>query len=758
MDNQYKVSVIIPVYNVESYLRETLDSIMSQTLKDVEIILVNDGSTDGSQKIIDEYSEKFKNVVSIYQDNAGPGQARNRGIKAATGKYIAFVDSDDLLPEDSLEVRYNLAEENNADMVVCATCMYNGEETWPVKTHFFEEGPKDIRKNFELFWMMGPCNKLYSTDLIKDLEFPSGINYGEDQVFVTRAYIRAKKIFSTQYVAYYYRIRNNPGESLTQQVFVNPHKVIEDVRKSWILALDEINSYIKDRNIAIKLEEAYLIRLVDINIWPPFKQAIISKNDEVQVKAFKSMEQLLDTIDSEILNDFEKLKWMLTRGVIERYLFLGKNAKTEYISLLSKTFNKLNNESIEELRRHYTYMIDYIEKAVKTNNKKYIYKYLTKRRLIRMKNTLSRRTDKAFFYLCSLLPLKKNKVILASNKSENLTGNLKAIYDELLKRGNVEIVTYLDKKRSKSERLSMYYNFATAKTILLDDYYRQLYGLKFRSGTEVVQVWHACGAFKKFGFSAIGKRDGNSQKFEENAHLHYTKVITSAKEINKHYAEAFHIKEENVLPLGVPRTDILFDENYKKDIENKLLKEYPELVGKKIITYAPTFRGGAKERQDFKLELDPVEILNSIDDDYAIVFKLHPSVKNGLSGSMNIPEHLSNRILNLDSSVDVNELLIITDILITDYSSVLFEAALLDKKILLYAYDKEEYLGERDFYYDYDDFVPGPIAYNNEGIIEIIKEGKFDINKVRSFKNRFFDHNDGKASKRLVDYITNENK
>lgn len=125
---------------------------------------------------------------------------------------------------------------------------------------------------------------------------------------------------------------------------------------------------------------------------------------------------------------------------------------------------------------------------------------------------------------------------------------------------------------------------------------------------------------------------------------------------------------------------------------------------------------------------------------------------------MNIPEHLSNRILNLDSSVDVNELLIITDILITDYSSVLFEAALLDKKILLYAYDKEEYLGERDFYYDYDDFVPGPIAYNNEDIIEIIKEGKFDINKVRSFKNRFFDHNDGKASKRLVDYITNENK
>ncbi|MEG0855853.1 MAG: CDP-glycerol glycerophosphotransferase family protein [Terrisporobacter sp.] len=756
LDNQYKVSVIIPVYNVEAYLRETLDSIMNQTLKDVEIILVNDGSTDGSQNIIDEYAKKYENIVSIYQDNAGPGQARNKGIKAATGKYTVFVDSDDILPHDSLEVRYNLAEENNADMIVCATCMYNGEETWPVKTHFFEEGEKDIRKNYELFWMMGPCNKLYSTELIKDLEFPAGINYGEDQVFVTRAYIRAKKIFSTQYVAYHYRIRNNPGESLTQQVFVNPHKVIDDVKKSWVLALNEINSHISNRYIARELEEAYLIRLVDINIWPPFKNAIVSKNNEVQIEALKSMSELLDNIDSKILNQFEKLRWMLTRGVIERFLFLTKDARKEYIKLLSKTFKKLDVDNVTELREHYAYMVDYMEKSVKHNSTKYIYMYLIRRRLRRVRNTLNRRSNKAFFYLCKLLPIKKNKVVLASNKSQYLTGNLRAVYDELIERDNSEIKVYLDKYRNKLEILKMYYNFATAKTILLDDYYRQLYGLKFRSDTEVIQVWHACGAFKKFGFSAIGKRDGNSLRFEQNAHLHYTKVVTSSKDINKHYADAFHIKEENALPLGVPRTDILLDKDYREYITNRLLDDYPSLEGKKIITYAPTFRGGAKERQNFKLKLDPVKILQSLGDDYAVVLKLHPSVKNGLNGSLDIPHELSDRILSLDSSIDVNELLVITDILITDYSSVLFEAALLDKKILLYAYDKEAYLGERDFYYDYDEFVPGPIAYNNKDIIDIVKEDKFDINKVRSFKNRFFDYNDGKASKRLVDYITSK--
>ncbi|MBY0755905.1 CDP-glycerol:glycerophosphate glycerophosphotransferase [Clostridium sardiniense] len=762
MSNQCKVSVIVPVYNVEDYLRETLDSIVNQTLDDFEIILIDDGSSDNSPNIIKEYEEKYNNVISIFQNNSGPGQARNNGIQIARGKYIVFVDSDDVLPRDSLEVRYNIAEETESDIVVCATCMYDGEKMWPVKTHFFEEGAKDIKKNYELFWMMGPCNKIYATDLIRDIEFPKGINYGEDQVFVTKAYIRAKKIFSSQYISYYYRIRKEAGGSLTQQVFVNPHNVINDIKKSWILALEEINSYIDNEHIARELEKAYLIRLIDINIWPPFKKAIVSRDINVQIEAIKGMIEILDTIDPIIFNQLEKLRWILINGVIDKFLFLSSDAKKQYIELLVKAYKKLDDYNINQLRYNYKRMMKYVEKSVKHNSEKYIYFYLVRRnisrRITKFKNKVDRNSNKVMFYMCSLLPTKKSKVILASNKSDSLTGNLKSIYYELKERNISDVKLYLDSKRSKIETLKMYYDFATAKTILLDDYYRQLYGLKFKKNVEIIQVWHACGAFKKFGFSAIGKKDGNSAKFEERAHSHYTKVIASSKNIKEEYSEAFNIDKNNVLALGVPRTDNLLDNDYKEYITNKLLDENPMLENKKIITYAPTFRGGAKERQQFKLKLDPVRILRELGDEYVLVLKLHPSVKFGLNDILEIPNEFTDRILSLDSSIDINELLVITDIVITDYSSVVFEAALLDKKILFYAYDKQQYLGERDFYYDYDEFVPGPIAYSNTDIIEVIKDNKFDSKKVEVFRNKFFDSNDGKASKRLVDYITSTDK
>ena len=118
MNKEYKLSVIIPVYNVEEYLVETLDSVVNQTMDNYEIILVNDGSTDNSQSIIDDYAKRYENIVSIYQENSGPGKARNKGIDVSRGEYIIFVDSDDIIPRDALLKRYNHAIDNNADIAV----------------------------------------------------------------------------------------------------------------------------------------------------------------------------------------------------------------------------------------------------------------------------------------------------------------------------------------------------------------------------------------------------------------------------------------------------------------------------------------------------------------------------------------------------------------------------------------------------------------------------------------------------------------
>ena len=119
MSNNLKVSVIIPVYNVEQYLNQCLDSVINQTLKDIEIICVDDGSTDNSFKMLEEYAQKDNRIKVIHQKNKGAAAARNEGLYIAQGKYLSFLDSDDFFEIDMLEQMYNCAEKYNTDIVVC---------------------------------------------------------------------------------------------------------------------------------------------------------------------------------------------------------------------------------------------------------------------------------------------------------------------------------------------------------------------------------------------------------------------------------------------------------------------------------------------------------------------------------------------------------------------------------------------------------------------------------------------------------------
>ncbi len=123
-----KVSVIIPVYNVEPYLKQCMDSVVGQTLKDIEIICVDDGSTDGSLDILKEYATEDSRIQIIEQKNAGAGAARNNGMRHATGKYLSFLDSDDFFEPRMLEKAYDLAEKDQADFVAYKSDQYHTEK------------------------------------------------------------------------------------------------------------------------------------------------------------------------------------------------------------------------------------------------------------------------------------------------------------------------------------------------------------------------------------------------------------------------------------------------------------------------------------------------------------------------------------------------------------------------------------------------------------------------------------------------------
>ena len=180
-----KVSVIVPVYNVEKFIDKCLNSLVNQTLKEIEIIVVNDGSPDNSQKVIDEYVKKYPDKIkSFIKENGGQGSARNMGIEKAVGEYISFVDSDDWLDLDTLEKMYFLAKKDKSDIVICDMVdhysYYTIYHNCTKYNSVFEVTPST-------------CNKIFRKELIKDFRFLSKLWY-EDFDFTTKILFNTNKI------------------------------------------------------------------------------------------------------------------------------------------------------------------------------------------------------------------------------------------------------------------------------------------------------------------------------------------------------------------------------------------------------------------------------------------------------------------------------------------------------------------------------------------------------------------------------------
>ncbi|MFC4800162.1 glycosyltransferase family 2 protein [Neobacillus sp. GCM10023253] len=203
------ISIIVPVYNVESFIRECIDSILNQAFEDFELILVNDGSTDQSGNICDEYSIKDSRVTVIHKKNGGQSSARNRGIDAAAGDYIGFVDSDDWIHKEMYKILYTKAMETAADITACNLMQYNKDSSG----HLYSANTTDQLFDrdsamHELYLnerlTFSPCNKLYKKELFNGIRFKEGYIL-EDMDFAYRIIHQADRIFYTGQALYYYR-------------------------------------------------------------------------------------------------------------------------------------------------------------------------------------------------------------------------------------------------------------------------------------------------------------------------------------------------------------------------------------------------------------------------------------------------------------------------------------------------------------------------------------------------------------------------
>ncbi|MBR5438470.1 MAG: CDP-glycerol glycerophosphotransferase family protein, partial [Clostridia bacterium] len=301
-------------------------------------------------------------------------------------------------------------------------------------------------------------------------------------------------------------------------------------------------------------------------------------------------------------------------------------------------------------------------------------------------------------------------------------------------------------------------DMSTAGYIFMDEATHITAKIKLRPETQMVQLWHGCGAFKKFGYSVTDGKFGASQRAKTRypVHTNYTLATVSSPEVITHFEDAMNLKGKNtVKATGVSRTDIFYNEVFIKDAHSKLYRLFPEAKNKKVILYAPTFRGNVENAlAPDKLDLS---LLNeSLSDEYVLILKHHPLVRT----KPEIPSELKKTFAaDLSDEMSVDELLCVSDICISDYSSLIFEYSIFSKPMIFFAYDLKEYFDSRGFYYDYDAFTPGPVFSHTSEICEYIRNisSNFDETVITQFREKFMRSCDGKATKRIIGEVFGSN-
>lgn len=365
----------------------------------------------------------------------------------------------------------------------------------------------------------------------------------------------------------------------------------------------------------------------------------------------------------------------------------------------------------------------------------------------------------ACYELFSLRKVKSNKIVFVENNHRELSNNFYLLYHKMKETNRYKVeIAYLKKYKSNVlnviwQNTYVLFKISNAKVIFIDEGCSCISCCLLREESKLINVWHGCGVFKKFGYSSASKIFGMSEKefalYPE--HRHYAYVTVSAPAVIDYFADAMNMKEEKekIIPIGVSRTDIFFSHDFRETALLKLRKLFPQCKGKKIILYAPTFRGqtynaAAPDAIDWEY------LYSCLKEEYFLLIKEHPLIKEKIKLSID----LSDFCADVTDVLSIDELLAVSDILVTDYSTVIFEFSLFQRPMIFFAYDLEDYIKWRGFYFDYEQFVPGPIVRDNEQLAEAIKQaGSFDRQRVENFKNRFMASCDGRSTERIIELV-----
>lgn len=717
----------MPVYNVEQYVGMCLESIVHQTLKEIEVIIVNDGSTDGSLAILKEYEAKYPDMVHVYTtENHGVSHARNYGVERATGEYILFADSDDFLELNMCELLYDKARKDNNDVVICRYYdVYVNDTTNEIRKKTSKAYEIIIGRNFDIHDTKYelthispfPWDKLYRRTLFERYKFPEKLRF-EDLAIMYCVITGAKSIGVIEDRLYNYR-RSNQGSFLS-----NFSEGTLDVVRALELFVDGMKKQNTYEEFAEEVEyicaRHLLIRY----------NSIFDTATKGKLKIKKEMiNRSMNFLESNFPNWRENryLKYTASKASktkIKKYRSRSKMIRTatirEYTPVfVVKIFRKLK-KFLNQMKKKY-------DKFAKAKNKvRFIANHIPLIKLIRLPK------DVRYTLYYEKCPVNSKDVLFESKHGDDIAGNIFQMllamgdekyqdfhimltlkenligkYTELLARYDIDYVDIIT--TDSKEYLKV---LATAKYLITDTSF-PTYFIKKKEQV-YLNTWHGT-PLKAMG-RIVPQREYGLGNVQRNF------VIADYLLYQNEFSRDIFVEDYMIAPLfdgqimlsGYPRNSAFFNENRYDEIRSEL-----GLEDMQVLAYMPTWRGLLNKKENKKQIAELYDYFYELDgllrDDQIIYVKLHPFVKSGLN--YEDFEHIA----PFPEEYETYDFLNATDGLITDYSSIMFDYAVSKKKILLFTYDREEYLSNRGMYLDLNQ-VEFPICDTVEELAKAISK------------------------------------
>lgn len=360
--------------------------------------------------------------------------------------------------------------------------------------------------------------------------------------------------------------------------------------------------------------------------------------------------------------------------------------------------------------------------------------------------------------------IKRKKAVFVEVRFDEITDSFRLVYDRMKADGFDVHEQFIENiKPGKwgyiKRCLRMLEDISDAHYVFLNDACNVTSCIPLRKGTKIYQLWHACGAFKKFGMSTaeliFGDNRKTLEKYPNYGNLSY--VTVSSPEVIWAYEEAMNLKDTKtqVVATGVSRTDVFYDQHFIEQSKAAVYSVCPAAENKKIILYAPTFRGRVAKAESPDC-LDIPAMKRALGDEYVLLIKHHPFVKQPPV----VPEDCADFAMDVTKSLEIDQLLCVSDVCISDYSSLIFEYSLFERPMIFFAYDLDDYFDWRGFYYNYDELTPGPVVKETEEIIDYIRhlDARFDQAQVHAFKEKFMSSCDGHATDRIMALVYAETR